>query len=1809
MKKINLVLFISFLIFVVCPNMLLAKAITTGEEKTFSGIIGEDIEIEMKLSRKGNILSGTYIYKKYGKPINLLGIIDERGYFILNESVNGEDTGTFDGQFLVSGKLQGRWISPKNEKLPFNLAEGLLVDSPSKNGSEEKVFTIRKIQASANEVKIYTNYPSRKSRTEFLSIARNHLKIYPKTDFIGYVLEGKDFITLTASFKVGQEYYVSFPKDVEVLDHSYVKTVSTFVVRPDPRLEFFDDKYIVERNGRQLIHFKTNIDTLLLQGIRIPPVFLPISLTGQLNFDDFPWGNIPQHINEILDRIRDVVGKDPAFKNLLGISYEERQVFHSEKKYKTVPVSLPLTFRKDSRNGALELIRVTGERAGQKAKFESRLILTTDLAITYKRSSTDLLVWTTSLNSGAPKGNVQIFAKDKNGNILVLGETDSSGVLTFSPKKVPGISVHFNNLERFFKHDLPSGITVTKAYNNLTIPEIETLLAVEDKDFSFLHLRQGEFHAKHVQFASSLEGVPLQQKAKIFTDRGIYRPGEKVYFKGTIRSFQKGQVLPPGGTANLRVVNSKGEEVFTSDQELSRFGTASGEMIIKPHFPLGTYTVYIRYLNYSVSHSFQVEEFRAPRHFSKVSFSKKRRVIDKSFSQPQAIQVLDILIEGGYFAGGPVKNGQVRWKIFHSGTEFSVKGYGNYAFGNLSDKKVLLESSEAILDERGRLKISFPLDQSILSGLKGLEVVATVVDFDGRSSSTKNLYQEKPQYLIGIGKQKTSNLRRGEPTPLSLMLINKNGTLELGRNLSVLSEKKGLVSKSSQQPQAIQVDVEVFRKEYNYIRKRNRNGEVYWHWTQDWVKKSESITGIKEGKGSFDFNPIYSGDHLIIFSYEKDDQTFKSSKFFSVGYASGYDPRKGLFQRLDLFSDKDFYKPGESAILTLRPQMPISHYLLTVERNGIKDHRVVSSTGENQKIEVPLTGNHSPNVYVSILGTVARRDFSLYSNSIDQGAPTFQFGTLELSVLKQSDQLEIAIGDESQELQGAPGSEVTLSLWIKDKEGAPTEAELAVGIIDERVLALTGFTTPNLKELTRFTIPLMVQTADIRNTLLHQTPLSQIWNEVLTGGGGLESSKVKSTIRKKFNPVAFFDPALITNPDGKVTIRFTLPDTMTSYRVYAVAADQGNGFASAERQLLAVNDFYIEPGMPRFFTKGDRFRFNVAASNRTDREGDVSLNVASTGGLQLMEEESESKIKAQDSELLTIKGSATHAGIATTLFHGSFQDYRDTVQVKIPINSGNTIETQVLLGSFEGESNVSFPLPELVQQIRGDEDFVRDAQISLTLGTTPFLRISEGLDYLMKFPYGCVEQTSSGVLPLAALRALIQKGLIPGQSVADVDRFLESGVNRLFTMQTESGGFGYWPGNLQPHSEGTLYAIAALSVARRNGFPVPEAPFNKALEFLYKKVSNGDYNQHNTAFASYLLGLNDDLGNWIINNKIDTISEFNSEEAFFWVLASSLSKNFMTKNYKPLVKTSFERKSNFITQVSYGEFNTRYRSQAIALLAAIAYFPGDEVVRNIANELISAMDSRGRWNSTSDTGWALFALGEYFRRIDNIGASTKINFAVGNRPLKGYEVDQTGTQITLSGREFVNNPNLKFQGKPGQVFFYKALLKFPRVDYAKSGHSSGWKVWKTMQNLDGTDTIRVGDIVKIKVRFEAEKERYNHDYKYFVVDDPLPAGFVAINSAIKTEEGIVKPSGEEKDEQYNYEDEAWNFVPNYVEFRDERVVGFKNNFYWWGTYQFVYYARAITEGEFILPSTKVQLMYSPGVNGYTPVEKVEILGR
>ena len=132
------------------------------------------------------------------------------------------------------------------------------------------------------------------------------------------------------------------------------------------------------------------------------------------------------------------------------------------------------------------------------------------------------------------------------------------------------------------------------------------------------------------------------------------------------------------------------------------------------------------------------------------------------------------------------------------------------------------------------------------------------------------------------------------------------------------------------------------------------------------------------------------------------------------------------------------------------------------------------------------------------------------------------------------------------------------------------------------------------------------------------------------------------------------------------------------------------------------------------------------------------------------------------------------------------------------------------------------------------------------------------------------------------------------------------------------------------------------------------------------------------------------------------------------------------------------------------------------------------------------------------------------------------------------------------------------------------------------------------------------DRIKIKINIDVKDVSYEKPYSYVVIDDPLPSGLVAINSAIKPEEQV---DTQEDEKNYWNSEGTYDLVPSFVEFKDDRVLIFKDKMKWSGTYQYTYYARAIMEGDFVLPSTKAQLMYSPHVSGFTPKNRVQISRR
>jgi hypothetical protein len=247
----------------------------------------------------------------------------------------------------------------------------------------------------------------------------------------------------------------------------------------------------------------------------------------------------------------------------------------------------------------------------------------------------------------------------------------------------------------------------------------------------------------------------------------------------------------------------------------------------------------------------------------------------------------------------------------------------------------------------------------------------------------------------------------------------------------------------------------------------------------------------------------------------------------------------------------------------------------------------------------------------------------------------------------------------------------------------------------------------------------------------------------------------------------------------------------------------------------------------------------------------------------------------------------------------------------------------------------------------------------------------------------------------------------------------------------------------------------------------------------------------------------------------------------------------------------------------------------------------------------------GLWTSTSDTGWALLALGEYFQGAVFSREPGEVTVTQPGGAPQTLTLDPQGFRsLALDARAFLENPVVHLKGPAGRTWLYQVDFTAPRLDLVQQGADKGFKVSKTVKNTDGSEVIKVGDLVKVTLSVDVGRSQ-----SYVVLDDPLPAGLVAVNSAFKTEEAI--PAGVDREEEhfdYFTPDGAIRFRPNHFEIRDDRVLAFRDQVYP-GSYRYQYYARAVCEGAFTMPGSKAEAMYSPGVQGFSPQGRLTVQAR
>lgn len=1666
---------------------------------------------------------------------------------------------------------------------------------------------------------------------------RGIISFFPPEDIDWYrsSIEEGNVINLEGEFTPGQTYRIKIPSESALVqDRQYAPSLNAFTM-PDypPSIDFALKKTTIERDSRQMVHVKLrNVKEILFESVKVPHFLAlyekdiyPVTVNQRIR-------PMEEAFVKVWKPLQGVMESREEFKPFVDkIHYQSHLFFNPSPKNNTVTFSIPLTFREEKEKGAALLTQLSSNETASGCHSPLSLFRVTNLCLAAKSSPARLMVWSTEIGSGKPVGGVDILAADLDHRLFVLGKTDQQGVLRIE-----------NKIVMDYIQVLPEA---TQGRAEFNINRLAGLVGSCPNDCTSLDLRSPGKPEKPYSNPPTLVDlkthIPIQ--GTVFTERGVYRPGEKIYFKGAIREYRdRATRIPEGATCTVRIIDALDQEIYKRDYVLNEFGTFSDAIALESFAPLGKYRIQLfigtlgdrecveteesyygdgkdRFLG---GISFQVQEFRPPRHKVELSFREETRTSTQFVNHKKEEQVLVCKIAGKYFAGGPLKHGQVRWTVGASGADFPQADYPDYTFGySISGFDYgfdgIIESGESILNESGEVEFRLPLGRDILAGKGGLKVSATVVDFDGIAATYTETFQKKPLNLIGINLD-NSSLYSGDTSRVKVI---------------VLDSQKKLIPEG-------EIEVRVLSHDSIHTLKRNDEGSTYSSWQTVWRGEYTNQAPIRNGSATIELEFNSSGSFMLEFLYRDPDGNESISG--DVIYIGSYDDRWEYGERKDqeipegaiqLLADQNEYAVGDVMKLRIKTTEPVASCLVTIEQGSVLSYCLGEANGK--PIEIPIRDDFRPNFRVSVIGIVPRGEFPAYLGEFDRDAPRIATTTRRVKVREQKDTIEVVIAPGVDKLKSTPAASMPIELLVKDSQGNGVESEVALAVVDERVLALTGFKTPMLDDLLKYELPLTVLTHDGHREILLQTPFGDLRNNPLTGGDGSRSRPegvANLQIRKNFNPVPYFNPSIRTGADGKATVDISFSDTMTTYRIYAVACDKSSRFASAEKACLVNREFYIEPGIPRFLNRGDEIDFQVAAFNKTDQAGTIVFSVTGPAELELSTPSRSYAAKAQDRTLLPVKARALGVSQSPLLFKAALSDMQDAVQMDLPVQSGLPLQRDVQYARFQGKKVLDYQFPFDVSQLSQVNLSQKDLSVRLTLSSSPFLRLSGGLRYLLTYPYGCAEQTSSGIIPLASLRALIVDGLLPGISLDETDEFLKKGIDHLFSMQTDRGGFAYWPGQMMTSFEASLYAMTALVMAKQAGFAVNAVNLDRGLSYLMNQVSfsenteeeddededdndddHDDEKGQGIYRALYILALEGKL-TWQIFDKwwsnLDDES-LHSESRLFAILAAHHAKlrskeelAERTLGELMFVKMKKEKKA----EIADLEFAPLMRGEAVELLACTQIFgtTSDIHSESVAASLISQMKSDGRWTSTSDTGWVLYALGKYYMGMKLSDQPIQGKILQAGLADRTFSLEaQASASFELDAREFLKNPKVEIQTDSNATTLAELALVYPRMDFSREGASQGIALSKQIENTAGTEDIHLGDVLKVTLILEIPTTRI----RQIALDDPLPAGMTAINSALAIDDtGVSKSEHGEEYYQYWDPDGFYRLMPTHYEFRDDRVLVFRDSL-WKGAYRYTYYARAVCAGKFRMPATRVQMMYDPEVFAYTAESEIVIKPR
>jgi len=1234
----------------------------------------------------------------------------------------------------------------------------------------------------------------------------------------------------------------------------------------------------------------------------------------------------------------------------------------------------------------------------------------------------------------------------------------------------------------------------------------------------------------------------------LFTERPAYRPGHEVFFKGMMRQrTNDGYTVTEGTDVTVDLIDANGVKVdeFSVAVEAGRF---DGRFQLSDDAPMGRYTLVAELNGERFSGEFKVKAYKRP------EFLVQIKAEAKSY---RAGSTVEGTINGNYYYGAPMSGASVQYEVYR--TRFYVPWWVDADFSwyysqseARSSRRIKVRQGSGTLNAEGKLPFEF--DAAEDGNDYTYVVEAWVTDETGRAIPGRQSFQvTRGEFRLEVSTESLVQAPN-QASEAQVKVVDFNGkpvsnqAVELRLFSKVLTET-GEVENREFAEQRASTDASGFA----------------------------TFTLKVAERGYYELAAVAtdSGGSRI----EASGTLFVSDGEGSLSYVPG---------TLEVVADRRVYRRGDEATFLIMTPFAEGNLLVSVEGADLFKTEVLSVKNYVASYTMKIEAAQTPNFFLGVGSVFDGKYLSVNRSLVVPPAEKF---------------LSIDVTSDAEVYK--PGDEGTFTLKVTDSTGKPVVAELSVGVVDEKIYAISRemaipieeFFYPQRRNNVRGGSSVGFRfygfAADISG---QQAALPRQWRSAYGAPKALGGK-----VRRNFVDTLDWQPTVKTDASGQAVVKVTFADNLTQWRLTARAITEDTKVGSTTHKVRVRKDVVVDIASPWVMRERDEAVVRISARNYSGKDQPLELSLTGQG-VELEGTPKTVSVRSNETVTLDYKVKASQVGTAT-LVASAKGEVGDAYEIQVPVLPYGVEDVVRVAGDFvpsdePQRQEVVLTLPEGVDTNR--------SQMEVRVSSGVSSALMSALPYLVDFPYGCAEQTISRFLPnLVVARAFKELGIENPELEAKIPGYIGAGLQRLMALQNQDGGWGWWEDRGSDPILST-HVMFGLVSAKKLGYTVDANTYQRGYQHLIGLSRKLALDANIRAYTLYVMALDGKAPKTMLDRIVREKSLTTYAQA---LVAMALQESGMKNRAIELAgqvtsKALYNPETDAAHWAAASTKRYRWELDPVETTAAViqmmnALSMDAEQIHQGIRWLMSQRQG-DRWKSTRDTAAVVYSLADYFARAPKEATETKFAADLNGSAMGGValSVDDAFKADKIlrseSGKLKVGDNSVALEKSAGSGLFYSASIRYWTDDLRS--RDGAFRVNRSFRALKrGATSWQVGDELPVfdlgdLFLVELEVTALGESQDFVFVKDPLVGGF----EVMENDAGYVLDNGTQLQ------------IPGVTRVvLDDQVGFFLDSLN--GTIKLAYLARAVRPGKYVALPTESEVMYKPDLRGHGLGLEVEVL--